>query len=104
MALGVPVVASDLPALAEVLLDGAAGVLVRPGDPAALAAALAELLVDQPEDPLQIQGPRARRARLVSAARAEVAARRTWQAAASTYRDVYSALGVPLDAGRPLFT
>src|SRR4051794_17215768 len=43
---GAPIVASDLDAFAKVLDDGAAGVLVRRGDPAALAAALDELLAD----------------------------------------------------------
>jgi phosphatidylinositol alpha-mannosyltransferase len=46
MATGTPVVASDLEAFRRVLDDGAAGVLVPVGDPAALATALAELLAD----------------------------------------------------------
>jgi phosphatidylinositol alpha-mannosyltransferase len=46
LAAGAPVVASDLDAFARVLEDGAAGVLVRRGDPAALARALRELLAD----------------------------------------------------------
>ena len=40
MAAGAPIVASDLDAFARVLEDGAAGVLVRRGDAAALAGAL----------------------------------------------------------------
>jgi len=44
MAAGVPVVASDVPACREVLDDGALGVLVPPGDAAALAAAIAGVL------------------------------------------------------------
>jgi phosphatidylinositol alpha-mannosyltransferase len=40
------VVASDLDAFARVLENGAAGVLVRRGDPAALAAGLSSLLAD----------------------------------------------------------
>jgi glycosyltransferase involved in cell wall biosynthesis len=46
MALGLPVVASDVPALREVLEDGANATLVPPADPQALAAALARLLDD----------------------------------------------------------
>ena len=46
LAAGAPIVASDLDAFARVLEDGAAGVLVRRGDPAALARALGELLAD----------------------------------------------------------
>jgi glycosyltransferase involved in cell wall biosynthesis len=57
-----PIVASDLPALREVLRDGEHALLVPPGDPAALAAAIRRLL----EDP-------ALAARLAAAARAAVA-------------------------------
>ncbi len=55
MAAGTAVVASDLEAFRRVLRDGAAGVLVPVRDPGALAAGLAELLLDAP-----------RRARLVA--------------------------------------
>jgi phosphatidylinositol alpha-mannosyltransferase len=46
LAAGAPIVASDLDAFARVLEDGAAGVLVRRGDAAALAVALCDLLGD----------------------------------------------------------
>lgn len=46
LALGLPVVASDLPALREVVEPGANADLVPPGDPTALAAALVDLLAD----------------------------------------------------------
>jgi phosphatidylinositol alpha-mannosyltransferase len=46
LAAGAPIVASDLDAFARVLEDGAAGVLVRRGDAAALAEALNALLGD----------------------------------------------------------
>ncbi len=44
MALGLPVVASDLPALHEVVENGASALLVPPADPLALATALGRLL------------------------------------------------------------
>jgi phosphatidylinositol alpha-mannosyltransferase len=46
LAAGAPIVASDLDAFAKVLEDGAAGVLVRRVDSAALARALCELFSD----------------------------------------------------------
>lgn len=46
MAAGVPIVASDLPALRDVLQDGDNALLVPPGDPAALATAMRRLLVN----------------------------------------------------------
>ena len=46
MAAGLPVVASAVGGVAELVLDGETGVLVRPGDPEALAAALGPLLAD----------------------------------------------------------
>jgi len=47
MAAGIPVVASDLPAIREVIRDGENGILVPPGDPAALAAGLRRALDDR---------------------------------------------------------
>lgn len=49
MAAGVPVVASDLPGYRSVLRDGEAGRLVPPGEPALLADALYDLLLDEDE-------------------------------------------------------
>jgi len=46
MAAGVPIVASDLPALREVLQHGRNALLARPGDPDAFAAAVRLLLAD----------------------------------------------------------
>lgn len=43
MAAGVPIVASDLPALRDVLRDGENALLVQPGDPIALAAGLSRI-------------------------------------------------------------
>jgi glycosyltransferase involved in cell wall biosynthesis len=48
-ACGVPVVASRSPGLVESVLDGETGVLVRHGDPRALAAALVHLLTHREE-------------------------------------------------------
>ncbi|MFI6321532.1 glycosyltransferase family 4 protein [Nonomuraea sp. NPDC050556] len=81
MALGKPVVLSDLPALSELVGSDGAGLLVPPGDPEALAKALSALR----EDP-------ARRAAMGEAGRAEVAAKRTWSRVAETYRDLYRTL------------
>lgn len=46
MAAGLPVVASDVGGLHEVVVDGETGVLMPPGSPSALAAALASLAAD----------------------------------------------------------
>ncbi|SFP38519.1 Phosphatidylinositol alpha-mannosyltransferase [Geodermatophilus dictyosporus] len=77
MAAGAPIVASDLDAFARVLEDGAAGVLVRRGDSAALARALSDLLADP-----------GRRARLSAAGQA-AAAGYDWQVVARRVLDVY---------------
>jgi glycosyltransferase involved in cell wall biosynthesis len=44
MAVGTPVVAAPVDGLPEVVQDGVGGVLVEPGDPAALAAAIVDVL------------------------------------------------------------
>lgn len=82
MALGVPVIASDLPALRELLADGRAGTMVPPGDAAALAEAISRLRRD---DNL--------REKQVRAGREEVMARRTWARNAAVYRVLYRRLG-----------
>ncbi|HEV8724274.1 MAG TPA: glycosyltransferase [Candidatus Binatia bacterium] len=46
MAMGKPVVASRIPPLTEIVVDGETGLLVEPGKPAAFAAALSQLLSD----------------------------------------------------------
>ena len=48
LAMGVPIVASDLPALREAVDDGVQGTFVPPDDPAALASAITALLDDLP--------------------------------------------------------
>ena len=83
MAAGAPVVASDLDAFVRVLDDGAAGVVVRRDDPAALGQALTDLLADP-----------ARRADL--AARGSlVAARYDWQVLARRILAVYETVLPP---------
>jgi len=62
MAVGRPIVASQVEGIAEILVPGETGALVSPGDPAALAAVLTSLLGDPVE-----------RARLATGARADAA-------------------------------
>src|SRR3954471_5620878 len=87
LAAGAPIVASDLDAFARVLEDGAAGVLVRRGDAAALARALAELLAD-PD----------RRARLAEAGRRAVAGY-DWSVVAQRILAVYETVAPPGGTG-----
>ncbi len=49
MACGLPVVASDLPSIRDVIRDGENGLLFRDGDPDSLAAAVRRLLSSAPE-------------------------------------------------------
>ncbi len=87
MAAGAPIVASDLDAFARVLENGEAGVLVRRGDPAALARALGQLLADP-----------ARRAEL-SLAGARAAAAYDWQILARRILAVYETVIPPGGGG-----
>ena len=80
-----PVVASDVPALAELVRHGQTGVLAAPGDPASLADAVEPLLYDT-----------GLRSRLGEAARAWVASDRTWARNADRYANVYRSLGAQL--------
>jgi phosphatidylinositol alpha-mannosyltransferase len=87
LAAGAPIVASDLDAFARVLEDGAAGVLVRRGDAAALADALCGLLSDP-----------ARRAEL-AAVGAGVAAGYDWDVLARRILEVYETV-LPPEGGQ----
>ncbi len=80
MALGRPVIASDLPALAEIVGEPRSGLLTGPGDPRSVAEAIAALA----DDP-------GLRSRLSEAGR-DFAATRTWQRNGARYRAVYDAL------------
>lgn len=90
MAFELPVVATRIEAIPEIVADGETGLLVPPGDPAALAAALHALLADP---------PRARR--MGAAGRARVAARFSWRTAAAQMLEAMSAqdAAAPANAG-----
>lgn len=77
MAAGRPVVASNIPGYAAVLRDGVDGVLVPPGDPEALAVALAGVLGDPA------------RARAMGRSGKERAGRYDWPVVASEIEAVY---------------
>ena len=85
MALGIPVLVSDLPALREIVDPPHRGVVAPPGDPIALAAAI-EALADDPD----------RRAALAAAGRDWVRRERTWTANGPRYRAAYEAILGPL--------
>lgn len=77
MAAGLPVVASDIPGYEAVVTSGEDGMLVPPGDPGALADALAALLLDP-----------GRRARLSLSGRAS-ASRYDWSRIVTELEEVY---------------
>jgi glycosyltransferase involved in cell wall biosynthesis len=79
LAAGKPVVASRVAGIPDVVTDGVNGLLVPPGDPAALAAALHRL-----------GGDAALRARLGEAARRTAAAGWGWDTVAARFEDCYA--------------
>jgi glycosyltransferase involved in cell wall biosynthesis len=81
MASGVPVLASDLPVVRELMEDGGQGLLVPPDRPGELARAVRTLL-DFPE----------RSAAMGVAGRARVEERFTWSAAVAALGDLYATL------------
>lgn len=83
MSSSTPVAASDLPAFRRVLEDGGAGALFAVGDPAALAACVADLLDDAP-----------RRERLATAGAAR-AAQFDWRRIGRDVEAVYASVAVP---------
>lgn len=86
MALGVPVLVSDLPALVEIVDPPDRGAVAPPGDAAALAGVI-EALADDP----------GRREQMASAARAWVHRERTWASNGPRYRAAYEAILGPID-------
>jgi glycosyltransferase involved in cell wall biosynthesis len=86
MAAGVPVVASDLPAVRELMRDGEHGRLVAPDRPGELARAI-RVLLDLPEQ----------RERMGRAARARVREQLTWDASVTQLRALYAAHGLEAD-------
>jgi len=81
MSCGTPVIATRAGALPEIVGDDAAGILVPPADPPALAAAIKRLLADKPL-----------RHRMGQAARKRVEDFFSWQAAARKTVEVYREL------------
>ena len=86
MALGIPVLVSDLPALREIVDPPNRGVTAPPGDAVALADTIAAL-ADDPDW----------RARLAAAAREWVLRERSWAANGARYRTTYESILGPLD-------
>lgn len=89
MALGMPIVASDLPAIREVVEEGGNAVLVPPGDAGALASSVSALLDD--ED---------RRRRFGSRSRAIFEARFTLQRSVDRMADLYRRVAAGPDGPR----
>ncbi len=75
MALGTPVVATNLPALRELIRDGVHGLLVEPGDPGALANGIYRILSDPALAAALARAARRRARRFFHSARAERLAR-----------------------------
>lgn len=86
MALGLPVLVSDLPALREIVDPPKRGVTAPPGDAVGLADAIESLMLDP-----------ATRSRISAAGRAWVRAERTWASNGPRYRSAYEAILGPLD-------
>jgi glycosyltransferase involved in cell wall biosynthesis len=87
MAMGIPLVVSDLPALTDIAAPDERGLAFRTGDAAALTATL-ERLMDQPDVGRT----------LGSAGRRWVVAERTWDADGRRYRDLYESVLERFDA------
>jgi glycosyltransferase involved in cell wall biosynthesis len=83
MAAGLPVIASAVGGLLELIDDGRTGLLVPPGEPAALAAALRRLIDDRPLA-----------ARLGAAARSHVRHHCSFDRMVAAFEDLYVA-GLP---------
>jgi glycosyltransferase involved in cell wall biosynthesis len=88
MAAGLPVVATGVGGIGDLVVDGETGVLVAPGDPPALAAALASLA-----------GSEDLRHRLGAAARARVERLAEPSVLVARWREIYERQGLALRAG-----
>jgi len=77
MAAGIPVIATDVPGIRDVVKDGITGLLVPPAQPQKLAAAINRLI----DDPTL-------RNRLIQAASADVKDRFTWNVVLPKYREL----------------
>ena len=86
MASGTPVVASDLPAVRELMTDGEHGRLVHPDRPGELARAI-RVLLDYPD----------RLAAMGAAARAHVGVNHSWEGSLAALRNVYNTLSPERD-------
>ncbi|MFZ9283986.1 MAG: glycosyltransferase family 4 protein [Candidatus Nanopelagicales bacterium] len=82
MALNRPVIASNLPALAELITPGETGLLVEPDSLTSLTEAVGRLLYDSDQ-----------RHQLASSAKEWVASSRTWSKVAQQYQEIYQQLG-----------
>jgi len=91
MAMGVPIVASDIGGHRELIQDGRTGLLVAPGDPTALAAAIELALGDS-----------ALRARLIELGRAYVAEKHPWEKTTLVYHGVYERALASRRGGAPM--
>jgi hypothetical protein len=80
MAAGLPVVASNVGGLLDLIHDGRTGMLVQPGNPEHLAGALRRLMTDRPFA-----------ARIARAARAHVRERYSFDRMVQAFEDLYSA-------------
>jgi glycosyltransferase involved in cell wall biosynthesis len=84
MGCGCPVIASRLPAINDIAVDGETALLVPPADPAALASAIAQMLDDSTGA-----------ARRAVAARVRVLERFDWESVSRRYADVLKQLATP---------
>lgn len=84
LACGCPVLASDLPAIRDVIRDGETGRLTRAGDSAALAQTLRELLQDEPL-----------RGQLAAQGLAYVREHFDWDVISAHYAELFAALSAP---------
>jgi glycosyltransferase involved in cell wall biosynthesis len=89
IAAGVPIVATDLPGMAEVVSDVGCGALVDGTDPVSIAAGIRRI----------IDGPAEERAAMSARAREAAATRYNWESQAGTLLDLYATL-----SGRPAAT